>query len=209
MAGLRTDTITAGTEKHYVSNGLRLAAGVAGAAVLILLAPTIQTVSHALLYAATWITFLHIALGVDAMVRCLHAYAKVQQALDVVAGALLGGFLVSFTTPALWCGFLAGVIGVAVLKYGLLYRSLHDRVLRRYTREKMLLEGPGVPLLALVAAILAPGELPAVVTLGIAVFLLAGTTAFAVWMIGIKKRYRQLRAYVKEPDASHPRSLDR
>ena len=185
--------------KHHLSNSLRLTAGVAGVVLLLLRASAIQTTSHVLLYAATWITFLHILIGVDILIRCLHAYAPIQQGLDILAGIFLGLFLVSFTFPALWAAILAGLVGVAVLKYGLLHFTLKDRFLRGYVREKLLLEGPAVLLLALAAAILWFGDMPRIVTLGIEMFLLTSTTAFAIWMIFIKKRSRQIRKYQAPP----------
>lgn len=191
------DTISIRGERHLVSNGLRIAAGVMAMGLLAGMAPHVQTFAHAVLYVATWVTLLHIILGVYVLTRCLHAYGRIQQGLDVVAGLLLMGTVMSFNHPVFWCSFLAGVVGIAVLKYAWLLPVLQDRTYKRYVREKILLEGPAAGMLGLAAAILTWGDVPSWISLGIQLFLLAGTTAFAVWMVGVRKRYRALRRYAR------------
>ena len=180
-------------KRHTISNGLRIAGGAGCALLLIALAPRITATGHALLYVASWITFLHLCIGVFIFVRHLHAYQKAQQVLDLLAAAFLIGGLLSFTRPALWCSFFAALVALAVLKYTLLYPAQTDPVLKKYVRDKIMLEGPAAILLALAAAILAFGDLPAWLRLGIQAVILAGTTTFAVWMIFIRRCYRQLR----------------
>ncbi|MFU8780828.1 MAG: hypothetical protein ACNA71_07355 [Kiritimatiellia bacterium] len=176
-------------QRHTIANGLRIAGGAGCTLLLLWVAPRITSPGHALLYLASWVTFLHLSIGVFIFVRHLHAYQKAQQVLDLIAAACLIGGLLSFARPTLWCSFFAALVAVAVLKYTLLYPTQTNPVLKKYVRAKILLEGPAAILLALAAAIFAFGDLPVWVRLGIQAVILAGTTTFAVWMIFIRRSY--------------------
>ncbi len=178
---------------HRISNGLRIVAGVICALLLIMRTPHIETFGHMLLYLASWITFLHLSIGVYVLVRYLHAHARSQQILDGIAALLLAGGLLTFTQPVLWTSCFAALVITAVLKYALLYSSCKRPVHRQYIREKLLLETPGGILLALAAGIFGFGDLPHWLQLGLQATILAGTTAFAVWMIFIRCAYRKSR----------------
>ena len=176
---------------HKLSNGLRILAALACVIILIARAPYIENLGHTLLYAASWITFIHIGFGVYVFARYLHAYEKSQQVLDAMAAGLLATCLFFFIHPAIWSACLATFITIAVIKYILLYSKRKDAILRRYIRSKILLEAPGAILVGLTAGIFAFGDLPNWLILGLQTALLAGTTAFAAWMIFIRRAYQK------------------
>ena len=176
---------------HKLSNVLRMLAAIACIMILLGRAPHIETLGHTLLYAASWITFLHICFGVYVFVRYLHAYSHAQQVLDTIAAGLLGACLFFFTRPTLWSAALAAFTGVAVIKYVLLYTKTSEPSLRHYIRDKLLLETPAAILVGLTASIFAFGDLPSWLTLGLQAALFAGTTAFAIWMIFIRHAYQK------------------
>ena len=176
---------------HKLSNSLRCLGAVACMAILLVRATRIATLGHALLYAASWVTFLHICCGVYVFVRHLRAYSHAQQMLDAVAAGLLAANVFFFTRPAIWSACLAAFTVVAITKYALLYPRAQDTSHRRYIRSKILLETPGAILLGLTAGILFLGDLPVWLALGLQAALLATTTTFAIWMIFIRRAYRK------------------
>ena len=184
---------------HKLSNSLRMLAGVACVIILIARAPAIETLGNTLLYAASWITFIHICFGVYVFARYLKAYSHEQHVLDAIAAALLAGCLFFFTHPTLWSACLAAFTGIAVIKYALLLPRKNNATLRRYIRDKILLETPGAILVGLTAGIFAFGDLPNWLKLGLQTALLAGTATFAAWMIFIRRAYQKNKLQPTNP----------
>ncbi len=176
---------------HKLSNSLRILAAVTCVIILIARAPRIEQLGHTLLYAASWITFLHICFGVYVFVRYLHAYSRAQSVLDAIAAGLLATCLFFFPYPIIWSTCLAAFTLVAVIKYALLYNNTKAPTLRQYIRSKILFETPAAILVGLTASIFAFGDLPHWLKLGLQAALLAGTTAFAIWMIFIRRAYQK------------------
>ena len=176
---------------HKLSNGLRILAALSCVTILIARAPHIATLGHTLLYAASWVTLVHICFGVYVFTRYLRAYSHTQQVLDSIAAALLASGLFLFTRPAIWSACLAAFTAMAVIKYVLLYSNTKEPALRHYIRDKILLETPGAILVGLAAGIFAFGDLPHWLLLGLQTALLAGTTTFAIWMIFIRRAYHK------------------
>ena len=176
---------------HKLSNSLRLLAALACIIILVARAPYIEKLGHTLLYAASWITFIHICFGVYVFTRFLRAYSHTQQVLDVIAASLLTVCLFFFTRPAIWAACLAAFTAIAIIKYIFLYTRRKDAILRRYIRSKILLETPAAILVGLAAGIFAFGDLPNWLTLGLQTTLLAGTSLFAAWMIFIRRAYHK------------------
>ena len=177
-------------KNHKLSNILRILAGAACVILLMARAPHIEETGHTLLYAASWVTFIHISFGVYVFVRYLRAYSHAQQVLDAIAAGLLAACLFFFTHPALWSACLTAFTAIAIIKYALLYHGTKTKALRRYIRSKILLETPAGILVGLTAGIFAFGDLPNWLKLGLQAALLVGTTAFAAWMIFIRRAYQ-------------------
>ena len=181
-----------GKRLTWVPNGLRMAGGMGGTILLILLHRQISGFGSAAIYSATWITFLHICIGEYVLIRYLHARSVVQTALDLLAAVFLLAGIVSFTSPSLWCAFFGGVFALAVTKYLLVARKTGDADVRRYAREKVVWETPAVVALAVLAVVI--DKLPPRGTAAylLQLIILCGTAGFAVWMIGIRHAYRRV-----------------
>jgi len=185
--------------RRFLPDVLRVAAGVGGAVLLVVLWGQIEDFGSAAIYTATWITFLHVCVGEYVLVRYLDARSSLQNVLDLLAAIFLFAGVLSFTSPALWCAFFGGVFALAVTKYLIVERGAVDVDLKRYVREKIRWESPSVVILALVAVVLdqvSPRSSAAhLLQLGI----LIGTAAFAVWMIGVRHAYRRVTARAGGP----------
>jgi len=178
-------------------NGLRIGAGVFLAILLLTLYVRIETLGHAAIYAATWVTFIHLCIGEYVLVRYCHAQTGMQNSLDLLGFVFLVCGSLAFVSPALWCAFFGGLFALAVVKYMVVQRTTSEEFLKKYAREKALLESPaviGLAILALVLDYLPPRSVSArIVELGI----LTITTAFAIWMIAIRHAYRKISGTVR------------
>ena len=181
-----------GKRHENALNVLRIAGGVGGVILLVLQHGRISGFGSAAIYAASWITFLHICIGEYVLVRYLDARSTVQDALDLLAAVFLVAGILSFTSPALWCAFFGGVFALAVTKYLLVARKTGDADVRRYAREKVVWETPAVVALAVLAVVI--DKLPPRGTAAylLQLIILCGTAGFAVWMIGIRHAYRRV-----------------
>lgn len=185
------------TEKHqFVFNILRIIIGIGCAIMLILLYHRIDTLSSAAIYAATWVTFLHICIGEYVFVRYLHANSPIQNAIDLMATIFLLAGILAFASPALWCALFGGLFALAVTKYLILARDTEDPIVKKYAREKVLWESPsvlGMTILAIVLDQLPPHSTAArLLQIGI----LAITILFAIWMIIIRNAYRHVKQHI-------------
>lgn len=172
-------------------NILRFALAAGCAALLFILHGKIVDFGSAAVYAASWVTFLHLCVGEYVLVRYLHARSAIQNALDLFASAFLVAGILSFSSPELWCSFFGGLFAIAVIKYMLIIHRTRDPVLKKYAREKVQWEMPAVFGLVVLAVILdaLPPASPASHLLQLGIFI--ATTAFAIWIIAIRHSYRQ------------------
>lgn len=180
------------TRHDWVPNGLRIASGIAAGVFLVLLYGRITDFGSASLYAATWVTYLHVCIGEYVLVRYLHARSPIQNALDLLAGVFLVAGTLSFTSPALWCAFFGGLFALAVTKYLLVARETSDPDVKRYAREKVRWETPAVVGLAVLAVVLDSLSTKSTAAPLLQIVILVATTAFAIWMIGIRHAYRHV-----------------
>jgi hypothetical protein len=145
----------------------------------------------AVMYAASWIVFLHVLIGEYVFIRYLHAVSKVHQLLDAFAGLLLLCGILSFRQSALWCAFLAGAFALAITKYLLIEQHIQIPTLRRYTREKILWESPAVCLFSVLAVLIDRLREGGASVQLIELTILVAAALFAFWMIGIRHIYRR------------------
>lgn len=185
------------TRYDWVLNGLRMATGIAACVLMVSLYGRISDLGNASIYAASWVTFLHVCVGEYVLVRYLHARSHVQNVLDLLAAVFLVAGILSFASPSLWCAFFGGLFALAVTKYLLVVRSTRDPALKRYAREKVHWESPAVVGLALLAVVL--DQLPPKGTAAHAlqVGILCATAGFAIWMIAIRHAYRRIARHTE------------
>ena len=204
---MATEAKTDGSSSNRAANGsaapgaghpllqsiLLLVAGIGIAALLVFMYPRIETFGDAAMYAASWVTFLHVCVGEFVLVRYLHARAGIQIGIDALAFVFLAAGCASFTSTALWCALFGAVLALAVIKYMLVEGSVDVTELRQYAREKVRWESPAVIGLTVIAV--AVDRLPPrsaaerILEIGI----LCATTGFAVWMIGFRHAYRRVK----------------
>lgn len=159
-----------------------------GLVLLVVLHGRIADFGSAAIYAASWITFLHVCLGEFILVRYLDARSTVQNALDLLAAVFLAAGIVCFMSPALWCAFFGAVFAMAVTKYLLVGRDTDRAEVRRYVREKVFLETPAVVGLAALAVVIDRLPPRSAATYLLQLAILIATTAFAVWMVAVRQR---------------------
>lgn len=181
-----------GGSKHLSPWLIRIPAAVVPAAVLGFQFGRIDGFGAAVMYAASWIILLHVFIGEYVFIRCLHAVSRNQQLLDLFAGLLIFGGILTFRQSALWCAFLAGAFALAITKYLLIEQYLVTPVLKRYAQEKIRWESPAVCLFSVLAVLMDKiGEQNTLIQL-IELSILIAAALFAFWMIGIRHVYRRV-----------------
>lgn len=180
-----------------VANSLRIMGALGTAILLVLAFNQIETFGNAAIYAATWVTFLHVCVGEFVFVRYLHANSCIQNVLDFIAGIFIVAGVLSISSAALWCAFFGAAFALAITKYMLVERGTAQPSLRRYAREKIRCESPAVGLLVAMALVLDKLPTPSVFARALQVAILVATTGFAIWMIGVRHVYGRLVAESK------------
>ena len=144
-----------------------------------------------IMYAATWVTILHLCMGAFLFVR-LGAKSTIHQSLECV-GLLCTVIMVwCFTKPMWWCVALAVLMAVAIARYALIYLDDKRPAVLSYALEKLWSETPAIPVMVILAIYFyrISGGGHSVLYLGIIV--LASTTLFAFWMVIVRRIYGRL-----------------
>jgi hypothetical protein len=151
----------------------------------------IQNMADLVMYAASWITILHVCAGAFIFVR-LGAASFLHYPLEVVGLICLFAMAWFFTNPAWWCFLLAILMAVALVKYVLLYHADARSAVRIYAREKILSESPAIPIMTVLAVLFHRADPDSPSTLYMSLFVLLITTAFAFWLVVVRDIYRNL-----------------
>jgi hypothetical protein len=176
---------------------LRVVAALVAVALLVYQTIQVEAAGAMIICAATWVVLLHILIGEYVFVRYLHAVSRIQKALDLLAFILLLAAIASVSATALWCAFMAGIFALATAKYLLVERSIDNPALRRYAKEKIVMESPSVLLFTLLALFI-NYDREGVTVRAIEIVLLVLALLFAIWMIGIRHIYRRVASAARE-----------
>ncbi len=146
---------------------------------------------EAWILAASFAIVGHLLIGVWVFLHKLKAVSPWHKTADAFAFLFLFAAAASTGNTPLWCAFFAGLFAVAILKY---HQCLHADLpepLKAYCREKIRLEAPAVA--AFVLAALVSAHLPETHSLQIKLeaTLFFSAALFAVYLILIRRIYRQ------------------
>lgn len=135
-----------------------------------------------LLYAASWVTLLHLSVGAYLFIY-LRADSMIHRVLEV--GGFLGvaALVATFRAPVTWCTALALIMLVAVIRYALIYRTESRAVVKRYARMKMVIESPSILFMSLFAVLFRYAPVNGRMEEILAGTILLSTTLFACGMI--------------------------
>jgi len=150
-----------------------------------------QSTADSIMYAASWITILHVCVGAFLFVR-LGATSLIHRLLEFIGLLCMFTLAWWFTVPAWWCLSLALLMAVAIVKYVLLYKSDKRPAVRCYAREKILSESPAIPIMTVLAIFFHRADPVSQSNLYMSLFVLMITAAFAFWMVVVRDIYRRL-----------------
>ena len=171
---------------------LRLGAGILVLAWLSLNALRCPSPAEAWLITASVAIAGHLLIGVYVFIYKLRAVTAWHQRADTFAFLFLFAAAASTGNTPLWCASFAGLFAIAILKYQTCAEETHPPALDRYIRSKIRLESPAV--FCFMSAALVTAALPETHPLqtGIPVLLFSGAALFAVYLILIRRIYRNL-----------------
>ena len=177
---------------------LRLPMAIGLLALMGVLGRRVPGLGPAIIYLSGWVIVPHVFLGVWVFVRHLKATTPAHTVLDTLAFCFLCFGVLSFRSTAAWCAWFGAVFTLAIVKYVMVTQTDIAPELKRYAREKILLESPAVLLFFLAAFTTFRLPEDAAMHRVLELAILLSSAGFAVYMIFVRRAYHKVVKAAKE-----------